>query len=340
MHKLDRRTFVQRTGLAGLSLLTLNLAANRAAADPDPPAGSKSPAPPPAVSSEPDIFAFTIGGLEAFAVGDGILRFPGIQPTFAPQAKPGEIEELLKREFLPADHLALGVNVLVVKGKSGVMLFDAGAGGSFGPVAGKLVRGLNRIGVAPGDVKTVFVTHAHMDHIAGLLDASNQPVFPAARLVAARTEVNFWTGDAPDLSGMKMPPEARAQLAAGVKGILGAVKANLELVDPGKLTPEIELIAAPGHTPGHSMFRISQGGEDLLVIGDAVLAYALQFAHPDWTAAYDVDPARAVSTRRKLFKDVAADRTAVMAYHLPFPGIGHVRVAGREYEWVPRPWAI
>jgi glyoxylase-like metal-dependent hydrolase (beta-lactamase superfamily II) len=340
MQTLDRRTFVQRTGLAGLSLLTVSLASYRAVADPDPPAPAKGSAPAPPGSSEPDIYPFQIGGTEAFVVCDGVLTFPGIQPTFAPQAKPVEIDELMKREFLPADHLSMSVNVLVVKAKSGVMLFDAGASGSFGPAAGKLMLGLARIGVAPGDVKTICVTHAHPDHIAGLVDASNQQVFPAARIIAAKTEVNFWTGDAPDLSGMKTPPEAKLQLAAGMKAILGGVKANLEAKDPGKITPEVELIAAPGHTPGHSLFRITQGGESLLVIGDAVHAYALQFAHPEWTMAYDVDPARAVSTRRKLFKDTAADRTTLMAYHLPFPGIGHVRTAGREYEWVPKPWAV
>jgi glyoxylase-like metal-dependent hydrolase (beta-lactamase superfamily II) len=340
MNQLDRRTFMQRTGLAGVSLLAYSLGSYRAAADPDAPPMVKGSSPAPTTSPEPDVHPFQIGGVEAFVVSDGQLTFPGIQPAFAPEAKPAEIEALMKREFLPADHLSLGVNVLVVRAKSGVMLFDGGAGGSFGPTAGRLVRGLARIGVTPSDVKTVFVTHAHPDHIAGLVDASNGPVFPSAKVIAAKAEVDFWTSDAPDLSGMKTPPEARSQLAAGMKAILGNLKSQLEPKEPGHLTSEVELVAAPGHTPGHAMFRVTQGAEQLLVIGDALHVYALQFLHPEWTMAYDVDPARAISTRRKLFKDAATERTLLLGYHLPFPGLGHVRAARGEYEWVPRPWAV
>jgi glyoxylase-like metal-dependent hydrolase (beta-lactamase superfamily II) len=340
MKMLDRRTFVQQTGLAGLSVVAFNLIAQRASADPDAPAQPTGSAPAPARSAEADVYPFQIGGVEAFVVSDGVLTFPGIQPTFAPQAKPSEIEELLKREFLPSNHLAMGVNILVVKAKSGVMLFDGGTGGTFGPTAGKLQRGLARIGVAPNDVKVVFVTHAHGDHIGGLVTASNNLVFPSARIIAAKTEVDFWTSDAPDLSGMRASPEAKSQLAAAMKAILVNLKSNLERKEPGQVTPEVELILAPGHTPGHSLFRLTLGGETLLVVADTFHSYALQFAHPEWTMAYDVDPARAITTRRKLFKDATADRTTLMAFHLPFPGIGHVRAAAGEYEWVPRPWAV
>ncbi len=337
MNQLNRRAFVQRTGLAGLSLLAASLP-NRAAADPDPPAGASGSKPAATGSPEPDIYSFQLGGTDAFVIHDGAVAFPGIQPAFAPEAKPPEIEELLRKNFLPADHIALSLNVLVVKGKSGVMIFDSGAGKAFGPVAGKLVRGLARIGVTPRDVSTIYVTHAHADHIAGLVDESNGLAFPAAKIVMAREEANFWTADAPNLSGMRTPPEMKAQVAATIKSLLNGVKANLELKKAGKLTPEVELIAAPGHTPGHSLFRVTQGADQILVIGDAVHAYALQFPHPEWTMMFDVDPSQAIKTRDWIFKNAAAERTTLLGYHLPFPGIGHVRSAGHGYEWVPKPW--
>jgi glyoxylase-like metal-dependent hydrolase (beta-lactamase superfamily II) len=340
MHKIDRRTFVQRTGWTGFSLLAFGLGTSRAAADPDPPANTKSPAPAPTRSLVPAIYPFHIGSLEAFVILDGILTFPGIQPAFAPEARPSEIEALLKKDFLPTDHLSLAVNVLVVKAKSGVMLFDAGAGRSFGPAAGKLGLGLARIGLAPDDIKTIFVTHVHADHIGGLVSAANHPVFPSARIIAARAEADFWTSDAPNLSGMRTSPEAAAQKAAAAKKVLTGLKANLELKEPGRVAREVELIAAPGHTPGHSLFQIAQGNEKLLVIGDAVHVQALQFPHPEWTIAYDVDAAMAIKTRRKILKDAAMDRTTLMGFHLPFPGIGHVREAGQGYEWVPKPWVV
>jgi glyoxylase-like metal-dependent hydrolase (beta-lactamase superfamily II) len=75
-------------------------------------------------------------------------------------------------------------------------------------------------------------------------------------------------------------------------------------------------------------------------MGDVIHLFALQFPHPEWTMAFDSAPAQAIKTRRKLFKDAAAERTTLIGAHMPFPGIGHVRAAGPGYQWVPRPWVI
>ncbi|HLP77434.1 MAG TPA: MBL fold metallo-hydrolase, partial [Candidatus Paceibacterota bacterium] len=173
MKELNRRSFMQRGGLAGLSLLALGSIPNRAVADPEPAAESNNNT--SAASAEPAIYPFQLGGTETFVIQDGTFIFPGIQPSFAPEAKPAELDELLKRNFLPNNHLALSLNVLVIKAASGVMIFDAGAGSGLGSATGKLVRGLAKLGIAPKDVKTIYVTHAHLDHIGGLVDASGAP---------------------------------------------------------------------------------------------------------------------------------------------------------------------
>ena len=322
--------------MAGFSVLVGGLAANRAVADPDPAPDAKLPA----LSPEPEIFSFTLGGNEAFVIHDFSLALPSIQPMFVPEATKSEIEAICKRNFLPADRAALSVNILVVKSSSGVMVFDTGTGHAFGPVPGRLLRGLEKVGVKPGDVKFVFVTHAHLDHIGGLVDESGRPVFASAKIVADKAEVAFWTSEKPDLSGMRAPPEAATQALKGAQKILGALKDNLELAAPGRVAAGVELVTAAGHTPGHSLFQITQGDDRLLNIGDAVHLHALQFARPDWTMAYDTDPAKAIQTRQALFKKLAAQSTTVIGAHLPFPGIGHVRVAPQGYEWVPRPWVV
>ena len=56
--------------------------------------------------------------------------------------------------------------------------------------------------------------------------------------------------------------------------------------------------------------------------------------------AYDVHPEQAITTRRKLFKQASAERTLLLGYHMPFPGLGYVRADGAGYESVPRPWVV
>jgi glyoxylase-like metal-dependent hydrolase (beta-lactamase superfamily II) len=331
---IQRRTFLKQATLASLTFAAA-LTARRAVADPDSAPDSKAPA---AAPTDPDIHSFTLGGAPAHIILDGAIPLPSIQPAFAPEATKAQVEELQARNFLPTDRLTIGMNVFLLKRKTGYALFDSGAGAAFGPVGGKLLRGLARLGLTPADIKTIFVTHAHADHIGGLVDASNTPLFPAAKIIAAKREIEFWNSDTADLSGMRTPAEDNAKMHTTIKGFLAAVKPNLELHEPGKITDEVELVDAPGHTPGHAIFAVTIGGEKLLVIGDAVHIWSLQFPHPEWSMAYDTNPAQAIATRRKLFKDAAEQRTLIMAYHLPFPGLGHARPAAPGYDWVPKPW--
>jgi glyoxylase-like metal-dependent hydrolase (beta-lactamase superfamily II) len=338
--KIDRRSFVQRAGMTGLSLLALGLSSRHAEGDPDPGPDAMGISTKADPVPEPDIFQFRVGNLDAFIVHDGVLDLPNLQPMFVPEAKPAEIEQLLKRNFLPLHGTALSLNVLGLRGDSGILLFDSGAGHAFGSGMGRLRRGLAKLGIGPADVTTIYLTHAHLEHIAGLVNETYEPVFSSAQLVAARQEVDFWTSRAPDLAGMKTPADTKAQTLSSIQKFLGAVKSCFDLREPGRISPEVELMAAPGHTPGHSNFLVTSGEEKLLVIGDAVHLHGLQFPHPEWTMAYDVRPDQAIATRRKLFKQASTQRSLLFGYHLPFPGLGHVRPEGRGYAWVPRPWVV
>jgi hypothetical protein len=60
--------------------------------------------------------------------------------------------------------------------------------------------------------------------------------------------------------------------------------------------------------------------------------------HPDWQAAFDLDGAAAVATRKRLFDRAAADRMLVTGYHFPFPAYGHLIKTATGYEHVPVEW--
>jgi glyoxylase-like metal-dependent hydrolase (beta-lactamase superfamily II) len=174
-----------------------------------------------------------------------------------------------------------------------------------------------------------------------LLDGEGKAVFPNATYFASKTEVDYWTGSDPDMSKLRVPAENKKVFAANAKRYLGAIKDRLTPVSPGqKIVPGLEVVSAPGHTPGHIALLVSSGKEALLNSADTVHHHVLMFSRPDWTSAFDTDPKMAAETRRKLLDRAAGDGLRVLGYHLPFPGIGHVRtVKGGGFEWVPEPWS-
>jgi glyoxylase-like metal-dependent hydrolase (beta-lactamase superfamily II) len=91
-----------------------------------------------------------------------------------------------------------------------------------------------------------------------------------------------------------------------------------------------------GHTPGHSIVRVSSGGDRLIFAGDAVFPVA--FDHPDWQNGFEHDPEEATRVRVRLLKEAAATGDLLVATHLPFPSVGRVAAHGETFRWVAGIW--
>ncbi len=286
-------------------------------------------------------YRFSIGDVEAVVISDGNLNFQPIQPTWAPEASKEELEGALRSAFLSPDRLTLDVNTLLLKIGGELVLVDTGAGNLFGPALGKMPERLAAAGFRPAQVTAVVISHAHGDHYGGLLDGAGKPAFPNAAYFASKTEVDYWMGPDPDMSKMRIPEANKKVFASNAKKYLGAIKERLTPVAEGqKIVSGMEVVSAPGHTPGHIALLVSSGKETLLQAADTAHHHVLMFAHPEWTSAFDSDPQMGAETRRKLLDRAAADGMRVLGYHLPFPGIGHVRRAkGGAFEWLPEPWS-
>ena len=89
---------------------------------------------------------------------------------------------------------------------------------------------------------------------------------------------------------------------------------------------------APGHTPGQMGLNISSDDEMLTCVSDVVL-HLIHLEHPEWYAAVDVNPTQTVTTRNSVLYKVSVERTLVLAFHLPFPGLGHVIQKGTTWQW-------
>ncbi len=101
------------------------------------------------------------------------------------------------------------------------------------------------------------------------------------------------------------------------------------------MAPGITAVASNGHSPGHTSFLVADGSAQLLVIGDAVTTPALFMANPEWYPVFDMDPAKAIATRRAMLDRAATDRIQVVGYHFPFPATGRVERAALGYRLVP-----
>jgi hypothetical protein len=58
---------------------------------------------------------------------------------------------------------------------------------------------------------------------------------------------------------------------------------------------------------------------------------------PQMQIAIDTHPPQAVGTRVRMLSTLAANKTAIMAYHFPWPGYGHVVKAGEGFRYVAAP---
>jgi glyoxylase-like metal-dependent hydrolase (beta-lactamase superfamily II) len=296
----------------------------------------------PAAPSSPTFFKFAVGDFEAISLYDGTHVMPEFYPTWAPEAKKEEVIAALEHQFLPTDRLYIPFNALVIRTGKDVVLLDSGNGSKARPKLGQVESALAAAGLKPTDITAVFLSHAHADHIGGLLDGSGKPAFPNAPVYTTETESSFWLSSSPDLSKSALPSDAKKGMIAGAQQALDALKSQIKKVKSGDvIVPGLTVQAAPGHTPGHATVKIISSSQELLFLADTAHHPAIMFTNPDWTVAFDANPRLAAETRKKTFSAVATARTRVHLFHMPFPGVGHIRKGpGVSYEWVPEPWNL
>ena len=201
------------------------------------------------------------------------------------------------------DGIPASVSTFLVKIDDQYILFDAGLG-AFG---GQLMNRLAALGVNPDNIGLVYLTHFHVDHIAGLVtkdDAGNDvKVFKNAAVYAGKVEYNAWMNDIPknDLQ----------------KGIMALYKDSLHLFAFGDSLPHgVLAMDAIGHTPGHTAFQFA----NLIIVGDLMHGYALQKDHPEINSNYDMDKEKSIESRKRLMQYARDNKLTMAGMHLPPPG--------------------
>ena len=215
-------------------------------------------------------------------------------------------------------------------------LFDGGCGHAFGPVAGLAPKALAALGVEPEQVGTILSSHAHPDHVVGLIEADGSARYPNAELAIAEAERAYWMGDA----NRDRALDPNKQFFDGARAGLGAYAARTRHFRDGEaVLPGVEAVSLPGHTPGHTGFVLRSGSDALFLWADIVHLPGIQYAHPEAAVAFDVDPAAARASRRRAFDRASADRMLVAGIHHDFPLFGHLRAHGQAFAWDAEVWS-
>ena len=317
-----------------------------------------------------------VGDIELFALADGFSTLPSQVLLGLEDEAAQEAARIAHKRHDPAA-LTISINTYLIRSGDRVIAVDTGATSAMAPTLGAWRDSLAEAGIAPQEVDTLFLTHAHADHVGGMTDASGARLLPNAQLVLADAEWAFTHDDALFAS---LPTDiqgnfrfSRAQLTPYAEG-----RKELTMARETEIAPGVTALPMPGHTPGHMGLRLdSRGevlvrgvgapglptppgggvdertcaggrasraprprrarGEVLLIWGDVVHAPAYQFTRPDWSIAFDADVPAAIATRQRLLDMAATDDVMVAGMHLDFPALGYVERHGTAYRYLAAP---
>jgi glyoxylase-like metal-dependent hydrolase (beta-lactamase superfamily II) len=181
---------------------------------------------------------------------------------------------------------------------------------------GRLAANLKQSGIEPADVDAVIPTHAHIDHIGGIMAADGSRNFPNAQIYISQADLEFWTDD------KRLGTPAEGSALAARKNLIPNRDRIVFYKDGQEVLPGVQAMHTPGHTVGHTSFVVNSGGKSLFVVGD-LMHHVILVEKPRMEVGFDTDPKQGIETRVKVMDMLAAQRMPALVYHLPWPGIGH-----------------
>lgn len=268
----------------------------------------------------------TLGDARLDTLSDGNLVLPMDFVSDNPGAA-----AILARHGLTRPQIEAPCNVTLYRDGTNTVLFDVGAGPDFMPTAGKLAAALDALGVTADEVTHVVFTHAHPDHLWGVLDEFDEPIFANAAHMMGRVERDFWI----DPNTVSTMPRGRETFAAGALRRLQTLDDRIATFgEDEEILPGILAVATHGHTPGHMSFEIAAGGTGVMVVGDAIGNGHLAFDAPLFHSGSDQDVEMGAKTRLALLEHLASRKLPMVGYHLPEGGVGRVETAGDAFRFL------
>ena len=187
------------------------------------------------------------------------------------------------------------------------------------------MRALAAAGLSVADIDYVMCTHLHVDHVGWNTRLENGrwvPTFPNARYVFGKTEFDYW-----------MATHAKTPVPPIADSVLPIVEARLHDVvgDEHAIGDHVRILPTPGHTPGHSAFRLGRGKDEAVFSGD-LMHSPIQARYPEMSVKFDVDQLQAGKTRRAFLERYCDTDTLCCTAHFPSPSVGRIRRKGNGFS--------
>jgi len=286
----------------------------------------------PTQKQTPGLYKRRIGDALVTTVNDGFLDIPFaiLRGTHLE-----DFEGLMRDSFRDGPP-RLTVNAFVIQTPRNTILVDAGGGTTTVYSMGLLLDNLAAGGFSPTDFDTVLLTHIHPDHSSGLMGPDGNAIFSRAEIVVHEDDLSFWSDP-----GLRDGRSAAAMpYLDSADRMIGAYRQQFRPSRGGVVAEGVTLLPLPGHTPGHSGYRLDSGGESLVIWGDTVHVPEIQIPRPQVTSEFDIDERLAEENRRRIFDFVATERLLVTGGHLHLPGFAHLIRSSGGYQLVPEPWRV
>lgn len=270
-----------------------------------------------------------LGDFTLTSLSDGSLMLPASM-VMAPLSDADRAD--ISQRYDLGDVLTPPCNVTLLQTGARNILFDVGAGPEFMSSAGFLIDALDTAGLGPEDITDVVFTHAHPDHIWGLVDDFDDLLFPDASYMIGQAEWDYWS----DPNTVDTIGEDRTAFAVGAARRLERIADKIAFFNDGdEIISGVAARATFGHTPGHMAFEVRSGTNAMMILGDCIGNHHVALERPDWASGTDQDQDLAAATRVSLLDQLVQDQIAVLGFHLPGNGIGQIDRLGDGYTFIP-----
>ncbi|HEX8417070.1 MAG TPA: MBL fold metallo-hydrolase [Methylobacterium sp.] len=284
-----------------------------------------------AAGALPGVLRWNLGDLTVTVLNDGYLQGSLDLVVGIPKDEAGALQAAGFRSDAP--RITLNAFLITGPGRKPVLI-DTGMGSLGGDTLGRVPAALAAAGVGADEIATVLLTHLHPDHAGGLITADGAAAYPNAELVLHADEAAHWL----DAGALSRAPDGAKPYFENAQKAVAPYAGRVKHQTGGEVLPGVVAVPLPGHTPGHTGFRIGTGARHLMMWTDIVHLPAIQFRNPDAGMVFDVDADQARAVRRHILDEVASERTLIAGSHLEFPALGYVARDGAGYSFVPELW--